>query len=41
MHAIAGHLTFKAENRDEVIAGLADITALSQKDAGCVEYWWA
>jgi quinol monooxygenase YgiN len=41
MHAIAGHLTFKAEHRDEVIAGLADITALSQRDAGCVEYWWA
>lgn len=41
MHAIAGYLTFKAEDRDEVVAGLVDIAALSRKDAGCVEYWWA
>ena len=41
MHAITGYLTFKAEDRDEVIAGLVDITELSRKDPGCVEYWWA
>jgi quinol monooxygenase YgiN len=41
MHAIAGYLTFKAEDRGEVIAGLVAITELSRKDAGCVEYWWA
>jgi quinol monooxygenase YgiN len=41
MHAITGYLTFKAEDRDEVIAGLVEITELSRKDAGCVEYWWA
>ncbi len=41
MHAITGYLTFKAEDRDEVIAGLVEITELSRKDPGCVEYWWA
>ncbi len=41
MHAISGYLTFAAENRDTVVAGLVDITELSRKDPGCVEYWWA
>jgi quinol monooxygenase YgiN len=38
---IEGSLTFPEEDRDEVLAGLADITKLSHADAGCVGYWWA
>jgi quinol monooxygenase YgiN len=41
MHAITGYLKFKAEDRETVTAGLADITELSRKDPGCVDYWWA
>jgi quinol monooxygenase YgiN len=41
MHIIAGSLSFAAEDREDVIASLMEITELSRKDAGCVEYWWA
>jgi quinol monooxygenase YgiN len=41
MHVITGCLRFKAENREEVVTGLADITELSRQYPGCVEYWWA
>jgi quinol monooxygenase YgiN len=41
MHVISGYLRFRPEDRDEVIAGLVEITELSRRDAGCVEYWWA
>ena len=41
MHAISGFLKFKAEDRDTVVKGLADIAELSRNDPGCVEYFWA
>ncbi len=41
MLIIEGSLTFREEDRDQVVAGLIDITAWSRADAGCVNYWWA
>lgn len=41
MLIIEGSLSFDAEDRDDVIASLREIAALSRRDAGCVEYWWA
>jgi quinol monooxygenase YgiN len=41
MLVITGFLSFKPEDRDEIIAGLIDISEVSRKDPGCVEYWWA
>jgi quinol monooxygenase YgiN len=41
MHIIAGSLSFAAEDRGDVIASLIEITELSKKDPGCVDYWWA
>src|SRR5437899_2529616 len=41
MHIVTGWLRFKPEDRDEVVAGLKEITALSRRDPGCVDYWWA
>jgi quinol monooxygenase YgiN len=38
---IEGSLTFREEERDQVLAGLTEITALSRGDAGCLNYWWA
>jgi quinol monooxygenase YgiN len=41
MHIIAGSLSFAPEDREDVIASLLEITELSKKDSGCVDYWWA
>jgi quinol monooxygenase YgiN len=41
MIIIAGSLSFDASDRDDVIAGLHQVTALSRADDGCVEYSWA
>lgn len=41
MLIIAGSLSFREEDRDDVLASLRDVTELSRRDAGCVEYWWA
>jgi quinol monooxygenase YgiN len=41
MHIIAGSLSFAPEDREDVIASLLEITELSKRDSGCVEYWWA
>jgi quinol monooxygenase YgiN len=41
MVVIAGSLTFSPADRDDVVASLTEITKLSRRDAGCVEYWWA
>ena len=41
MFVIAGSLSFSPDDRDDVLASLSEITTLSRKDAGCVEYWWA
>jgi len=41
MLIIAGSLSFDPKDRSDVLASLTDITELSRKDPGCVEYWWA
>jgi quinol monooxygenase YgiN len=41
MLIIEGSLSFKAEDRDDVLASLHEVTTRSRRDAGCVEYWWA
>lgn len=41
MIIIAGSLSFAEKDRDDVIASLLEITKLSRKDEGCVEYSWA
>lgn len=41
MVVIAGSLTFSAADREDVLASLAEVTELSRRDAGCVEYFWA
>ncbi|WP_436771791.1 putative quinol monooxygenase [Yinghuangia sp. YIM S09857] len=41
MLVISGFLTFRPEDRDEIIEGLLAVSELSRKDPGCVEYWWA
>ena len=41
MIIIAGSLSFAPEDRDDVLASLSEITELSRRDAGCIEYWWA
>lgn len=41
MLIIEGSLSFDAKDRDDVIASLREVTVLSRRDAGCVEYWWA
>lgn len=41
MLIIEGSLSFKAEDRDDVLASLREVTVSSRQDAGCVEYWWA
>jgi quinol monooxygenase YgiN len=41
MLIIEGSLSFKAEDRDDVLASLREVTARSRQDAGCIEYWWA
>jgi quinol monooxygenase YgiN len=38
---IAGSMSFAAADRVEVLMSLAEVTAASRRDAGCVEYWWA
>ncbi|MEU8138423.1 putative quinol monooxygenase [Streptodolium elevatio] len=41
MLVISGFLTFRPEDREEIIEGLVAVSELSRKDPGCVEYWWA
>ena len=41
MHVVTGWLRFEPEDRDEVLKGLVEITELSRRDPGCVDYWWA
>ena len=38
---ISGFLDYRPEERDEVIAGLVEVSKRSQADPGCVDYWWA
>jgi quinol monooxygenase YgiN len=41
MVIIAGSLSFSPDDREDVLASLSEITEISHKDPGCVEYWWA
>ena len=41
MIALSVSMTFPAEAIAEVREFVRNLTALSNKDAGCVEYWWA
>jgi quinol monooxygenase YgiN len=39
--SICGYLTFRPEDRDEVLEGLRAVSVRSRQDPGCVDYWWA
>jgi quinol monooxygenase YgiN len=39
--ALSVSMTFPAEKIAEVREFVTNLTVLSNKDAGCVEYWWA
>ena len=41
MIIITGFLDFPDLDRDELLAGLTEVTELSRQDAGCIDYWWA
>jgi quinol monooxygenase YgiN len=41
MIIVAGSMSFDATDRADVLASLAEVTAASRGDAGCMEYWWA
>jgi quinol monooxygenase YgiN len=41
MILLSGFLDYRPEERDDVVAGLADVAKRSREDAGCIEYWWA
>jgi quinol monooxygenase YgiN len=41
MIIVAGFMSFAPADRADVLASLAEVTAASRGDAGCVEYWWA
>jgi quinol monooxygenase YgiN len=41
MIIVAGSMSFAASDREDVLASLAEVTAASRADTGCVEYWWA
>ena len=38
---ISGFIDYRPEERDEVVAGLVEVSKRSLADPGCVEYWWA
>jgi quinol monooxygenase YgiN len=38
---VAGKMTFKSEDREDVLHGLQEVVARSRHDAGCVDYWWS
>ncbi len=41
MIIIAGSLSFDPADREDVLASLAEVTAASRTDGGCVEYFWS
>jgi quinol monooxygenase YgiN len=41
MIIIAGSLSFDPADREDVLASLAEVTAASRRDEGCVEYFWS
>jgi len=38
---LTGYLKYRPEERDEVVAGLIEVSKRSRDDAGCIDYWWA
>ncbi len=38
---LSGYLEYRLSERDEVVAGLVEVSRRSREDAGCIEYWWA
>jgi quinol monooxygenase YgiN len=38
---ISGYLEYRPEERDDVIAGLVEVSKRSRDDPGCLDYWWA
>jgi len=38
---ISGYLQYRPGERDDVIAGLVEVSRRSRDDPGCVDYWWA
>ena len=41
MLIVTGFLSFKPDDREEVLAGMRNVTELSRQDQGCIDYWWA
>ena len=41
MYSLMGYLEFRAEDREQTICALRDVTARSRADEGCIEYWWS
>jgi quinol monooxygenase YgiN len=41
MYSIIGYLAFSADDREQTISALQDVTARSRQDAGCIDYWWS
>ena len=41
MVIVTGWLRFNSEDRDDVLAGMQEVTNLSRQDPGCIDYWWA
>jgi quinol monooxygenase YgiN len=41
MILLSGYLDYRPGERDEVVAGLVEVSRRSREDAGCIDYWWA
>ena len=41
MVLLSGFLDYRPEERDEVLAGLIEVSRRSREDPGCIDYWWA
>jgi quinol monooxygenase YgiN len=41
MLVIAGSMSFSPDDRDDVISSISEVTDVSRRDSGCIEYWWA
>jgi quinol monooxygenase YgiN len=41
VYSIIGYLEFPADNREQTLSALREVTERSRQDAGCIEYWWS
>jgi quinol monooxygenase YgiN len=41
MVIITGWLSFPADQREDVLSSLLEVTVASRGDRGCLDYWWA